>query len=78
MPIGPRPICYSCRWLNSILLEGGRMKCTAFPAGIPLPILRNEADHRKPYSGDSGIRFAQVIGDDAPEWDRLFPPGGDL
>jgi hypothetical protein len=31
--------------------------CEAFPAGIPDAILTNRADHRRPYSGDGGIRF---------------------
>jgi hypothetical protein len=36
--------------------------CAAFPNGIPLPILRNQADHRKGYYGDRKIRF-QLAGD---------------
>lgn len=38
--------------------------CSAFPEGIPVPILRNQADHRKPYHGDRGIRF-QLVGEEA-------------
>lgn len=37
--------------------------CAAFPAGIPLPILRNQADHRKAYFGDRKIRF-QLVGEE--------------
>ncbi len=37
-------------------------KCTAFPDGIPMPILRNRADHREPYEGDHGVRFEPVEG----------------
>jgi hypothetical protein len=32
-------------------------RCAAFPDGIPLAILRNQADHRKPLYGDRKIRF---------------------
>jgi hypothetical protein len=51
------PICYSCARLHP--LSADRMTCDAFPTGIPDPILESEADHRQPYTGDNGIRFAQ-------------------
>jgi hypothetical protein len=35
-------------------------KCAAFPKGIPLPIWLGENDHREPFPGDHGIRFAAV------------------
>jgi hypothetical protein len=34
--------------------------CAAFPDGIPLPILRNQADHRKALYGDHKIHFQPV------------------
>lgn len=34
--------------------------CTAFPGGIPDEIWWNRADHRKPFAGDGGIRWAPV------------------
>jgi hypothetical protein len=47
------PICLQCRHLA----PDGPMKCTAFPRGIPNPILFMEHDHRQPYKGDHGIRY---------------------
>jgi len=43
--------CVFCRHS----MRGG--KCKAFPDGIPMAILDNTHDHRKPYPGDNGIRF---------------------
>lgn len=51
------PICSHCQWLNRPLRMDGKDRCGAFPDGIPRPILDNEADHRKPFDGDRGIRF---------------------
>lgn len=31
--------------------------CRAFPDGIPMKILLNEHDHRKPFEGDNGVQF---------------------
>lgn len=36
--------------------QGGR-RCTAFTS-IPESIWSNKADHRKPFEGDGGTRFA--------------------
>lgn len=32
--------------------------CAAYPAGIPDMLLRDAADHRQPYPGDGGVRYA--------------------
>jgi hypothetical protein len=51
------------------------MRCDAYPAGIPDPIINSEADHRLPYVGDQGIRFEQRP-DRPPPDDLVFegPP----
>lgn len=45
--------------------------CTAFPdpPGIPQAIIRNEHDHREPYPGDHGVRFAPLPGGHHPAED---------
>lgn len=40
--------------------------CKAFPEGIPLPILRNQMDHRKGHIGDHRIRFRLAADEEAP------------
>ena len=42
--------------------------CAAFSDGIPDPILWGEADHRYPYPGDHGIRFARRPDVDPARW----------
>lgn len=54
------PSCVLCRHKND------DATCTAFPKGIPLPILNAEHDHRQPYPGDNGIQF-EPIDDDAAD-----------
>ena len=50
------PQCIFCQHYRR---NGERSTCAAFPEGIPAPILDAEADHRYPYPGDRGIRFAR-------------------
>ncbi len=50
------PQCWMC-----INLTNGT--CKAFPNSIPAIIYANEFDHRRPFPGDNGIRFAPL--DDA-------------
>jgi hypothetical protein len=48
-------MCYWCRHraeVGSVVL-----RCTAFPAGIPEPILGFRLDHRRPVDGDGGVMF---------------------
>lgn len=41
--------------------------CAAFPEGVPMPILTNKVDHRKPYGGDHGIQFSPTPVDNPEE-----------
>ena len=53
-------VCVHCVHLReAVLLENGTHfnTCDAFPKGIPSDIWEGMNDHRKPYPGDSGIRF---------------------
>lgn len=47
------PQCMECKHRD----KKNPAVCTAFPKGIPLAILTNEVDHKKPYKGDHGIQF---------------------
>ncbi len=37
--------------------KGRDQTCSAFPAGIPAPILGNEVSHERPIEGDHGVRL---------------------
>ena len=57
-------LCWACRHLDR---DGspaeGQIEtgvCAAFPQGIPLEIFADGFDHREPFPGDAGIRFAPV------------------
>jgi len=47
--------CFICVHLFSDRLK---LRCLAFPSGIPAEIITGEFDHTKPYPGDRGIRFS--------------------
>lgn len=51
--IGPAPICMFCGHYNK---QATTLSCTAFPEEI----LANRTDHRRPYAGDHGVRFAPL------------------
>lgn len=44
-------------------------QCEVFPLRIPVEILTNRHDHRKPYEGDDGGRF-EPLDDEANENQR--------
>ncbi len=54
----PPPICLRCAHFHEDDHE--RFTCDAFPKAIPMRIVRSEADHRKPFPGDHGIRYEQA------------------
>jgi hypothetical protein len=45
----------------------GQSSCDAFPSGIPIEIQAGQVDHRKPYPGDNGMRYAPAAGVDTSE-----------
>jgi hypothetical protein len=50
-----------CAWCTRFKAEvRDRDVCTAFPDGIPAPILLMAHDHRRPYPGDGGVVFEAV------------------
>lgn len=50
---------FQCAFCAHLAVDPERT-CGAFPAGIPGEIWSNEVDHRKPYPGDNGIRWAPL------------------
>ena len=49
--------CMRCAHLQSVM----ERRCKAYPKpySIPLPIWRDEVNHRKPYKDDNGIQFQE-------------------
>ncbi len=57
------PMCYYCRRFHA-----DHFGCEAFPQGVPDLIMFGDADHRKPFPGDNGLRFALVPGKKLPDY----------
>lgn len=55
---GELGIC-QCVWCRH--RSDGGQRCRAFPAGIPVEILKNQHDHRRPFDGDHGVRFETEV-----------------
>lgn len=53
---GPEPT-YPIQCANCTQRHAGGLTCNAYPGGIPVSILTNERDHRRPQPGDMGILF---------------------
>lgn len=54
------PMCISCSRLDTKSpMEWPRLRCDAYPGGVPLAIVERRADHTKPYAGDGGKQFEQ-------------------
>ena len=58
--VGTSPVCEGCRHR----IAHSRLCCAAFPERIPRDIWNGRNDHRSPYPGDRGIRFAPMTDDD--------------
>jgi hypothetical protein len=50
------PNCLKCKHWNKRTII-----CEAFPNGIPDEIFWEYADHTKPFKGDKGIRFEELL-----------------
>lgn len=50
------PLCFFCK-----SYRGDGRKCDAYPGGIPLEKFKGNVDHIKPYKGDNGLMFLDVL-----------------
>lgn len=66
--------CLQCRHMLSYG-DQRIARCRAFPNGIPLPVLRGEAEHLRPLPGDQGVRFDAVDPDMPERWHARLLPG---
>lgn len=64
--------CLTCTRVHPTGTAEGWSACDAFLDGIPVEIQTGEVDHRRPYPGDRGLRYAPVPGTDLSEMDE--PP----
>lgn len=57
---GSSAVCEPCRHRFGF----PRLSCAAFPDRIPEAIWNGKNDHRRPYPGDAGLRFAEMNSED--------------
>lgn len=50
------PMCYNCKRQ----FASDRLKCAAFPKGIPKEIFSSEFDHRERFAGDKGLLYDPI------------------
>lgn len=73
MPTSEMPMCEGCaRRRAEDRARQDIYGCEAYPDGIPMPIVLNDVDHRKPYRGDHGMRFDPSDGTSAAYAATLF------
>lgn len=77
MNIGPVQ-CATCKHFRPDRMGGNY--CNAFPnpPGIPAAIILGEHDHRQPYPGDRGIRYAPISDGGGPDGGETQPANGDV
>lgn len=49
------PICFGCVHFRGMV--EGKVRCAAFPEGIPKELTTKNAVHNSPFPGDNGIQF---------------------
>lgn len=64
--------CLTCTRRQDTGTENGQTRCAAYPDGIPWQILDGRIDHRQPYEGDGGLRYAPMPDIDTRDMD--VPP----
>ena len=64
------PQCFFCQRFHRD--EEGR-KCDAYPDGIPPEVFKSEVDHTKPYKGDNGLTFLDVLDEEPSDKQDRVP-----
>ena len=49
------PACFQCSHFRGMI--GGKVRCAAFPDGIPTELTAPNVIHNKPFPGDHGLQF---------------------
>lgn len=62
------PQCFFCQRFH----RDGKRTCDAYPDGIPPELFKSEVGHIKPYKGDHGLTFLDVIDGEAYDQSALL------